>query len=153
MPDPHWLQQLQKEIQQDYELQQIWMLCQNQNLQYQHYQIKNEILLWKNRVVVPANSDIIKLIMQEYHDSVVGGHSGVAKTTKRICSQFYWPGMQEIIKDYVLNCVVCQKAKTQTKVLVGLLQPLPIPSQIWEAICMDFITALPFFKATRLSWW
>jgi len=51
--------------------------------------------------------------------------------------------MQKQIRQYVLNCLICQQAKIDTKLSAGLLQPLPIPSQVWEEICMDFITALP----------
>ncbi|WVZ00354.1 hypothetical protein V8G54_026423 [Vigna mungo] len=51
--------------------------------------------------------------------------------------------MHKQIRDYVLNCTICQQAKTATTLPAGLLQPLPVPSQIWEQICMDFITALP----------
>jgi len=51
--------------------------------------------------------------------------------------------MKKEIKNYVQSYIVCQRAKSETKFLAGLLHPLPIPSQVWEAICMDFITVLP----------
>jgi len=51
--------------------------------------------------------------------------------------------MQKTIKDYVLSCHVYQKVKHETKLLNELLHPLYVPSQIWETICMDFITGLP----------
>ena len=51
--------------------------------------------------------------------------------------------MEQQIKEFVLNCRICQQAKVENKLPTGLLQPLPIPSQIWEEISMDFITALP----------
>ena len=93
--------------------------------------------------MIPSKSPLITAILQEYHDSVIGGHSGIAKTVERICSTYYWPNMQKEIRRYVLCCPICQQAKTETKRPAGLLQPLPIPSQVWEDICMDFITALP----------
>jgi len=93
--------------------------------------------------VIPATSSLTQLILNEYHDNTIGGHSGVAKIVERICYNFYWPNMQKEIKNYVQSCIVCQKAKSENKLPTGLLQPLPIPSQVWEAICIDFITALP----------
>ena len=43
----------------------------------------------------------------------------------------------------VSTCNICQKAKPQRHALVGLLQPIPIPSQPFEVVSMDFILELP----------
>jgi len=51
--------------------------------------------------------------------------------------------MTRDIKEYVQNCLICQQAKTQTVLPQRLLQPLPIPEQIWEDLAMDFIIGLP----------
>ena len=51
--------------------------------------------------------------------------------------------MAQDIKTYIQQCLVCQQAKTTTTLPAGLLQPLPIPNQIWEDLAMDFITGLP----------
>ena len=68
----------------------------------------------------------------------------MARTIARVCSQFYWHKMQQDIKQYVQNCVICQQAKTEAATPGGLLQPLPIPHQVWEDIAMDFIVGLPY---------
>ncbi|MCI60180.1 integrase, partial [Trifolium medium] len=51
--------------------------------------------------------------------------------------------MREDIKTYVQQCVICQQAKTLNSAPAGLLQPLPIPDQVWEDVAMDFITGMP----------
>lgn len=82
-------------------------------------------------------------ILNEFHDTVVGGHSGYLRTYKRIASLVYWEGMRKKIQEYVQACEVCQRNKYQTLAPRGLLQPLPIPTQIWSDISMDFIGGLP----------
>lgn len=55
------------------------------------YVWRNQLIFHKNRVVVPPDSDITCKLLQEFHDSPCGGHSGVLRTYKRITQQFYWP--------------------------------------------------------------
>lgn len=86
------------------------------------------------------------MILHEYHASPIGGHSGVATTKARIASQFFWPNMNKDILAFVSQCLVCQQAKSVTIRPTGLLQPLPIPVQIWEDVRMDFITGLPLSR-------
>lgn len=93
--------------------------------------------------MVPPKSDLTLKILQEFHDSPCGGHSGVLRTCKRIAPLFYWPSMRKQIMEYIAACTVCQKNKATTSSPAGLLQPLPIPHQVWEDVAMDFIDGLP----------
>jgi hypothetical protein len=51
--------------------------------------------------------------------------------------------MKHDIRNFVVECEVCQCNKGETIKSLGTLQPLPIPPAIWKDIPMDFITGLP----------
>jgi hypothetical protein len=123
--------------------QQIKSQCVQGTCADPFYQVKHNILYYRNRIVVPSTPNLIQAILAEFHSSLLGGHAGIARTKARITAQFMWPSMSRDIKLFVSQCLVCQQAKTSNTAPAGLLQPLPIPSQIWEDISMDFITGLP----------
>lgn len=105
------------------------------------YSMRNGLCFYKTRVIVPQV--IRNQLLQEFHDNKMAGHSGVLRTFKRLAQQFYWPSMYRPVQDYITQCEVCQKTKTETLALAGLLQPLPIPCQVWDDISLDFIEGLP----------
>lgn len=52
-------------------------------------------------------------------------------------------GMRKDISDLVKRCEVCQRNKSLSGSPSGLLQPLALPSTVWEEISMDFVEGLP----------
>jgi len=101
------------------------------------------VWFWDDKIFIPKNSELKKQILQEFHDSVLGGHGGYKKTLASVTAQFFWKNMASTVKEYVKACPICQQAKYNTLPPAGLLQPVPISDHIWQDIAMDFITGLP----------
>jgi hypothetical protein len=82
-------------------------------------------------------------ILAKLYDDPMAGHFAEERTYKLVSRRFFWPGMRELVADYCKACGVCQGSRVIRGKQQGLLQPLPIPSNPWEQISMDFITDLP----------
>lgn len=89
------------------------------------------------------NSRLQTKIINAFHSSAMGGHSGIQATYKRIKKLFYWSGIKGDVESFVKQCQVCQQDKHENCKYPGLLQPLPIPENSWQDISMDFIEGLP----------
>jgi transposase InsO family protein len=68
---------------------------------------------------------------------------GNQKTDSKIKMEFYWPGMKTDIRTFIRECDICQRNQGENIHPAGLLQPLPIPTQVWTDVSMDFIDGLP----------
>ena len=104
------------------------------------WESRDDILFFKERIYLPENSPLIPTIIQEIHDS---SHEGFYKSFHRIREVFYWKHMKEMLKNYIKQCDLCQRYKVDHQSPLGLLQPLPIPIEVWSDISMDFIDGLP----------
>ncbi|GKA36214.1 retrovirus-related pol polyprotein from transposon 17.6 [Tanacetum coccineum] len=74
------------------------------------------------------------------------GTWGIKKMLVSLLGLFYWKGMCKSVEDYIKNCLVCQQTKYSTQASGGYLQPLPMPTAMWEDVSMDFITGMPLSK-------
>ena len=115
----------------------------NKTLTVTKYAWVNDQLLRKGKWVVGNNETLRNQLIAHFHNSAVGGHSGVHATTKRITAFFYWKGLRKMVKQWVRKCDICQRNKSDLSAYPGLLQPLPVPHRIWQEVSMDFIDSLP----------
>jgi len=92
--------------------------------------LQNEMLLKGERLIIPRVSrrDTIEKIHQ--------GHLGIVKCLRRARESVWWPGINQEIKDFVLNCQQC-KIHKENKV-----EPLitsEFPERPWQKIGADFM--------------
>src|SRR5258705_12184084 len=100
-------------------------------------------LLFQNRIYVPNKGTLQLHTIHNHHDHPTAGHFRETKTTELVCCKFHWPGLRCMVGDYVRLCTSCAHTKATHHKPYGLLKQLPIPSQPWESILMDFIEQLP----------
>lgn len=137
---------LRQQVQTDPDLKRIWQQLEDGQESVVGYNLVAGTLCKDGRIVILPRSPFIPRLLEQFHASPIGGHEGVLKTHKRLISEVYWKGLRKDVVEYVKSCQVCQQNKYSTLSPAGLLAPLPIPSQIWANISLDFIEGLPISK-------
>jgi hypothetical protein len=107
------------------------------------FSLHNGLIRKKGKVWIPAVPALQQQIIQEFHASPIGGHSGIPVTFRRIKQLFSWQGMTADVHHFVKSCTICQQSKPDRAKYPGLLQPLPVPDSAWQVISLDFIEGLP----------
>lgn len=85
-------------------------------------------------------------IIEESHNSCLGGHKGVDKCYKRVRFNYYWEHMKEDIQDYIQNCLDCKLKKL---VRVRTKNPMAItdtPAAPFSKVELDIVGPLPITK-------
>ena len=110
---------------------------------YPSFSISDDLIIFKGTIWLDSQNPFIPTLLHEYHVTPLGGHFGVKKTLHRLCHNFQWVNMIKDIKAFVHRCNVCQQIKHITRKNAGLLQPILIPTGVWEDLSMDFVTQHP----------
>src|SRR5260221_11175609 len=100
-------------------------------------------LRFQGHLYVPDQEILCLQVIHNYHNHPSAGHFREARTSELICRNFHWPGLRQMVKDYVASCATCAHAKSPRHKPYGKLKQLPIPSRPWSSILMDFIEQLP----------
>ena len=89
------------------------------------------------QVVVPK--PYRKQVMQTAHENLLGGHQGAKKTTDKILTNFFWPGMNSDITRYCRSCDVCQRTLAKGRVTKVPLGKMPLIEVPFERIAVDIV--------------
>ena len=94
-----------------------------------------------NQVVLPEK---LRLgVLEVAHDSILGGHLGTRKTTDRVLSNFYWPGLHGDVVRYCQSCDICQRTVPKGRTGKAPLGTMPITGVPFTRVAMDLIGPLP----------
>lgn len=113
-------------------------------------EIQDDLLYRKNRLWVPIA--LQREIMESEHDTRIAGHMGMDKTMELVTRNFWWPNLEDTVREYVRGCLECQRNKIPRHAPHGLLQPMELHYKPWHTIAMDFITDLPLSNGCDSIW-
>jgi hypothetical protein len=103
--------------------------------------ITDGLVTFDGWLYILPSSPLLQEIMVAIHDD---RQEGVQRTLHRLRHDFHFPNMRRCVQDWVRECLTCQRSKTEHLHPTGLLLPLPVPTEVWANIGLDFVEALPW---------
>ncbi|XP_041452935.1 uncharacterized protein LOC121406002 isoform X3 [Lytechinus variegatus] len=89
------------------------------------------------QVVLPTS--LRQQVMKIAHESLLGGHQGIKKTSDRILRNFYWPGIIGDISRFVQSCDICQRTFPKGRVQKVPLGDMPIIDTPFKRVAVDIV--------------
>lgn len=78
-------------------------------------------------------------IIEEFHNSPLGGHQGISRTIKRIKQQHTWKGLKKDVQNFISSCQSCQRNKTINKTVKQPMVITTTSSKPFERIFLDIV--------------
>lgn len=116
--------------------QSIWSSLHNGS--HEEFVLQDGFIFRGNRLCIPESILRLKIIT-ELHEE---GHVGRDRTVQLVMDAYFWPSLCRDVYRFVAGCVTCQRSKGHAS-NSGFYLPLPIPTQTWTDISMDFVLGLP----------
>ena len=85
-----------------------------------------------------------ELAISEAHSLLA--HLGSSKTVAYLRDYVWWKELVLETEAFCRSCMTCMRSKPSNQKPYGLLNPLPVPVNPWEAIGVDFVGPLPESK-------
>jgi len=78
-------------------------------------------------------------VLRLAHESLLGGHLGMAKTKENVVKTFYLPGVHGDVKNFCLSCNKCQRMSPRTNHRPVPLGVTPIIDEPFSRVAVDLI--------------
>jgi len=91
------------------------------------YMLEDGLVCFRRWVWISDNARLKLQVAHECDDSKVAGHFGRDKTLELMKRNYYWPNMEDWVRNYVKTCASYQRNKTGRHAKYGTLKPLDIP--------------------------
>lgn len=112
------------------------------------YCLKNDILMYrgsKGNAKIYLPDRLFNVVFQFYHNCIIGGHLGIARTQAKVAEYFYRPNLNVSVKEAVSKCKICCMSKSMQRKFEGELVSAPLNAAM-ECIFVDLIGPLPRSK-------
>jgi Integrase zinc binding domain/RNase H-like domain found in reverse transcriptase len=70
-----------------------------------------KMIFFKEKNYIPKDLELQRDIVKMYHNCKTAGHPGELETYNGIRQNYWWPGLQMFVKNYVQGCSICQQFK------------------------------------------
>jgi hypothetical protein len=77
-----------------------------------NFTLTNGLIRYKGRLYIGSSTNLETNMMQSFHSSSLGGHSGDRVTYKKLKILFQWPGMKGDVNTFIKNCPTYQKKQS-----------------------------------------
>ena len=117
--------------------------------EYRNFEVDNGLIFLKEqgkrRLCIPKitikGRSAREIVISEAHSLLA--HLGASKTLSYLKEHVWWKDMTPDTSSFCETCNTCKRSKPNNQKPYGLLNPLSVPWQPWEAIGMDFVGPLP----------
>ena len=124
-------------------------VARNMDLIRSGYFIQDDYIFKGKQLCIPIGS-MRENIIGELQSSRLAGNFGKDRTLALIKHKYFWPKMRKYITKYVEQCWICQMDKVHSQ-NIGLYMPLPVPTNSWTDLNMDFVLGLPHTRRGKDS--
>lgn len=102
-----------------------------------HFQHASYRLVQTNDYVLDEKNKDKQTSYIKYHHENKTVHRGISETIKALRQNYFWPHLNEDVRDYINVCEVCQKSKYERRPTHLKFQPTPIGHKPFEHLYID----------------
>uniref|UniRef100_A0A453IXZ7 Reverse transcriptase domain-containing protein n=1 Tax=Aegilops tauschii subsp. strangulata TaxID=200361 RepID=A0A453IXZ7_AEGTS len=128
---PAWVQEVANSYATDATAQEMMSRLAIHSPDEEGFEVHKGLIRRGDRLWIGSNTALCTKLISAFHDSAVGGHSGITATHQRVKKLFLWPRQKRDVDEFVKQCLVCQQAKHEHCRPAGWLAPLPVPTAPW----------------------